>query len=503
MKIMMRTLTAAIAGLLILQGCEGLWANKMRSEKVNDEIKSKDDFFPETPAAIFVDSPTLLQRNSISIKRDPVWTQEKVETMSLNGQYLHSIMKELIGSKMVNYSFAQDEANTIVTARLGGTIKDCLETISASTGLSYVVTDNSVKWSQYVTESFPVAYIPGKYNYNIGSAASEGAQLGSSGESVSFGSDSKQYSNVSSEGGDAFDELSVVLGQIVSDFGEVSISKTTSSVIVTTTRSRMERVKNYMSKVEKSLGRQIAFDVKILRFTSNSQGQAGIDWNTVQNKATGQLKFAGGDLSSIGSSGSGAPITFAANKTIGSMSGSDVLLQILQEQGKVSVVNQPRIVTQVNRVAELELSNLQGYIAKTSITNSFGGGSGSGTTNPTVSMTPGVVQSGYSIYAMGNISGEDKVILHMASTYTDLIGITRKEVMDSAIESPQMTRSKMVNTVVLRNGATMIIGGLQLQSTAEDNASPISPSFLPTRNSHRSSVTETIALVTPVIINME
>lgn len=503
MKTTYKSLVVGLAGLVILQGCEGLWANKIQSTKVQDEIKNKESFFPETPAAIFVNAPSTQQRNVVAVKRDPAWTQETVPTMPVSGRFLHSIMKDLLGGTSVNYSFAQDEANTLVTAKLSGTVKDCLETISAATGLSYVVTNESVKWSQYLTESFPVAYIPGKYNYHIGSSGSEPQSAsGSGGEQVTFGTDSKQFSNVTSDGSDAFDELSNVLGQIVGDFGEISISKTTSSVIVTTTRSRMERVKNYMAKVEKSLGRQIAFEIKILRFTSNSQGQAGIDWNAVQNKSTGVLKFNGGDLSSLGGSGAGAPITFAANKTVGSMSGSDVLLQILQEQGKVSVVNQPRIVTQINRVAELELSNLQGYIAKTSVTNNIGGIS-SGGSNPSVEMTPGVVQSGYSIYTIGNISGDDKVILHMASTYTDLIGITRKEVMTSAIESPQMTRNKMVNTVVLRNGATMIIGGLQLQSTSEDNASPFSPGFLPTRNAHRSSVTETIALVTPVIVNMD
>lgn len=496
-----RSFTALLLILssISMTACEGLWKTKSEQRAVQKEIKEKGDFYPEAPAALWVNQPTIKPSNVVTIKRDPLWTQAQVPSTS-GTLKLHALMKIILNGASVNVAYADKEANVDVSVRVAGTIKEALETISSATGLSYEIGPNSIKWSEYVTETFPVAYIPGKYSYTIGSTAGGNDKDGGSSRAVKFGSDGNQFSNVTGSGEDAFDEMNNVLHSIVEDYGQINISRTTSSVIVSTTKSRMLRVKEYMTKVERSLGRQVAFEIKILRFTSNDQGQAGIDWNTVEQRANGVLKFQGGDLNGLEAGRSGSPVTFSTTKTVGKLAGSDLLLQVLQEQGQVTVVNQPKIVTQVNRVAELELSNLRGYIAQTSVTNNVG--SGSASTNPSVSLTPGVVESGYTIYAMANISGDDKIILHMSSVYTDLIGITRKEVSTSAIESPEMSRNKMVNTTVLRNGSTMIIGGLQLQSDRQDTASPLSPTVLPTRNSHKRQLTETIALVTPVIVDM-
>ena len=496
---MKRNLILLLAVSFLLSGCEGLWQNKMQSAEVRKEITERSDFYSEEPAAIYIDAPSLQELEYVPVKVNPSWAETVVEPLKADGAPLHYVMKQLLSGLGVNYLFGQEaDPNTPITAKISGTVKDGLETISAVTGLTYEITNDSVKWSEYITQSFSVGYIPGKNAYRIGSTPREGADsgTGSEGEQINFGTDTKQFSSITEDGQDAFAEMEKIISDIVGVYGSVTISRTTNSVIVTTTSSRMSRVKIYMAEVERALGRQIAFEIKFFRFTNSRSGSAGIDWDYVRQRSNGVLNFDGGDLASVATGST--PITFSATKTTGSEAGSKVLLGILQEQGTVSVVNQPRVVTQINRVAELELSNLTGYIAKTEVTQN-GGISSSG---PTVTLTPGVVESGYTLYTMANIAGDDKIILHMASTYTDLIGITRKEVLDSAIESPNMSRNKMVNTTVLRNGQTMIIGGLQMQSTTETNESPLSPTALPTRNSHNGSTTETIALVTPIIVDM-
>lgn len=490
-------LAALIASSIILAGCEGLWMNKIETSRVKADIEENNSFYDEEPAAIYVDAPSTQQLEHVKIKIAPSWAESEIRQQQLDGAPLHYVMKNLLTGLGVNYQFGQEaNPNTPVTAKISGTVKDGLETISAVTGLTYEMTSDSVKWSEYVTESFSVGYIPGKNSYRIGSTPKETSGGSGSAEQISFGTDTKQFSSITDEGQDPFTEMQSILDNIVGEFGTATISRSTNSVIVTTTNSRMHRVKIYMAEVERALGRQVAFEIKFFRFTSSRSGSAGIDWNYVRQRSKGVLNFDGGDLSSLTSGGT--PITFSATKSTGSEAGSNVLLGILQQQGAVSVVNQPRVVTQINRVAELELSSLTGYIAKTEVTQS-GGLSASG---PTVTLTPGVVESGYTLYAMANITGKDKIILHMASTYTDLMGIERKEVLDSAIESPNMSRNKMVSTTVLRNGETMIIGGLQMRATNETNQSPFSPTVMPTRNSHNGKITETIALVTPIILDM-
>lgn len=495
-----KLLSIALISATLLCGCEGLWQNKMQAGKVSEEIQSNNDFYPEDPAAVYIDRPGIEQMQYVPVKINPPWAESPVKTMHFDGAPIHAAMRQILSGKGVNYYFGQESsANTPINGTISGSVKESFDTISAITGLSYEIKADGVSWTQYVTESFSIGYIPGKNDYKIGSTPREGSESGSgsgSAEQISFGTDTKQFTSISAEGQDAFSEMETIIAGIVENWGSITVSRSTNSVIVTTTKSRMERVKTYMNEVERSLGRQIAFEIQFFRFTSNKSGSAGIDWDLVREKSKGVLNFDGGDLASI-SPGS-TPITFSATKTTGSEAGSKVLLGILQENGTVSVVNKPRIVTQINRVAELELSQLTGYIAKTEVTQN-----GSiGTSGPTVTLTPGVVESGYTLYTIANIAGSDKIVLHMASTYTDLIGITRKEVLDSAIESPEMSRNKMVSTTVLRNGQTMIIGGLNMNSTNEKNSSPISPTALPTRNIHSGTNTETIALVTPIIVDM-
>lgn len=501
----LRTLMLAAVIILpvtLVSGCESYFSSMKNRNATMKDIESNSDFYPEEPAAIYIDSP-MFHQSAVPVKRIPGWATAKISPINASGGLpLQFLMRQLLGDTGINYIFSDEiDTNAIINVSLSGTINQALETLSTVTGLSYKLDANAVHWSSYITKTFNVSYIPGDYNYMVGSTPKESGSNGNIGggagsENIQFGTDAKEYSSVTGKGDDAFAEIERVTKQIVSEFGEVAASRATSSIIVTTTRARMERVNSYFTSVESTLGRQVAFEIQFVRFTSKKSGQGGIDWNYIKERASSSLIFNGGDLSSL--AGGATPITFSGTVNSGSRSGSDVLLSLLEEQGVVTVSTSPRVVTQPNRVVELELSRLTGYLARTEVTQSV---SAIGA-EPSVALSPGVVQSGYNLFALANIGADDKIILHLSSTYTDLESLARREVMNSAIETPVMTRNRLVSTTVLRNGSTMILAGLGIDSSSDTGASPISASYLPTRKTQSSENTTTIALVTPIILNM-
>lgn len=489
-----------ISILITLTGCESFLFDKTGTS-VKSEIKNSS-FYPEEAAAIYVESPD--QYEEVKVENGPDWMSLPVQSInSSGGGSFHYLNSRVLSSNGINFIYADDiDPNTIINVNIHGRIKDALEDISHVSGYSYTVIGNTVNWSAYVTETFNVSYIPGDYSYMVGStnqSANGNSENGSGGsgdtEQIEFGADGQEYSSVKTTDDNAFGEVEKVTQQIVGEFGSVAASRTTSSVIVTTTRARMSLVREYFKSVESKLGRQIAFEIKLLRFTSNTSGQAGIDWNVLKETASSSLEFNGGDLASITS---GSPITFKGTKIGGLTDGSSALVSLLEQQGTVSIVNSPRVVTQPNRVVELELSDLQGYIARTEVTPS----SSLTSSDPAVSMRQGIVKSGYRLYALANIGDKDKIVLHLSSTYIPKPILERKEILNSAIETPQMTRNRLVSTTVLKNGSTMILSGLQIEASNDTNESPFSARFLPTRKTKNSTTTETIALVTPIIVDM-
>lgn len=480
---------------LSITGCESFVFDKT-GRHVEEEV-TRQDFYSEEPAAVFVKGPELYQE--VKVDDMPAWINLPVKPMQTNGALpFHFLNAKVLGDNGLNFIFSDDieDPNLPISVNIRGRIRDALDDMSHVTGYSYKVNGNTVHWSAYVTETFNVTYIPGDYSYLIGSTDDDNNNSNQSGESetVEFGGNVKEYSSVKANGKDAFTEISQVTKQIVGKYGTVASSAATSSVIVTTTKARMEQVRQYFETVEKKLGRQIAFDIKLLRFTSNIGGLAGVNWEAVKQSGSVAIDFNGGGISSLIS---GTPVTIGATKNGGRYDGSQALVSLLETQGKVSIVNSPKILTQPNRVAELELSDLMGYVSRTEVTPSTSMTS----SEPTVSIRQGIVESGYKLYALANIGHNDKIILHLSTTYIPTPVIERKEILTSAVESPKLNKSRNVSTVVMRNGETMMISGLLVESATEEAESALSSRFLPTRKSKSSFTTETIALVTPVIID--
>jgi len=245
-----------------------------------------------------------------------------------------------------------------------------------------------------------------------------------------------------------------------------------------------------MKDVNDDLSLQVELAVQVIKFQSNQSASAGVDWNLIRDTTSTTLSFDGATFSS-NSSNSGAN-AFGLTQKTGAYAASKVLLSALSEQGKVTIVTEPTIITQVNRVAELHLGQKETYISQTTTTVDSDG-------NTSTSIEPETVTSGYKLYVYTNVDDNDRIYLQISSSSTDLLSIVRKVVGENAIESPKIQENKFAQTLILRDGQTLIANRLTESVESSLSSSPISAALVPLYKKGADSTEETIVLITPRI----
>ena len=290
-----------------------------------------------------------------------------------------------------------------------------------------------------------------------------------------------------------FKEVATTLDLLLDGVGQVVLSEASSSVVVRTTPERMVSVSSYLEGLNNALSTQVLLDVKVLKFRHKTSAASGIDWSLVRQNASSTLSFAG--AIATGGPLSSAPTTLEAVATTGELSSSQILISALEEQGSVSVVTEPRILTQVNRVAELKMAEARGYIEKTTVSRDSDG-------NTSTEVVPGTVTDGYNIYVLSNVDAHDRIYLHISSMLSDILKIEKKIVGDAQIEAPNVNENQFSQTIVMRPGQTVLANSLKQVVSSNNASSPLDATNQATFKSGQQVVEETLVLITPTILRL-
>lgn len=477
-------------------------------DKRHGEARSKftSSFHGNQSGASYSDTP-VAHEATLTIVREAAWLKTPVTGRNTGGIPLEMMMESIGEQAGVRMIWSQDVNPGVGVAGFmpGGTLKQALEWTSARTGYAYSIDEKnkSVTWSKYITQNFNVSYLGGNYDYQIGSESSGGSGSGETGGGASgaggggpsigsFADKENSFSAVSGSELDVFSDIQTAVSAIVGDAGTVSVSRSTGTAVVTATPATMGKVVGYFEAIEKVLAQQIMLDVKIIRFTGDESNRRGINWDMVRNSGNDVLNFSGLTPSQNGLGVAPVLINYLTN------SGSNILVEVLDQFGDISIVTEPRVVTQSNRVVELELGNITGYLGESEVTSV----SSNSSVLPAVNLEAAYVEDGYFLFALAKVGNGDNVVLHLASRFQDLIEIVRKEAGASAIETPSVARNRFVQTVVMRNGSTLVLNALRQEVNENGAVSPVDSRSLPTFKNGRSKVVETLVLVTPVIIDM-
>ncbi len=281
--------------------------------------------------------------------------------------------------------------------------------------------------------------------------------------------------------------------------GRVSFNRVAGVMVVTDSPRAVERVEGFVKEIDERLSRRILVDVKVIEVALSNEHRLGIDWGLLMNR--GDLKafqvstkFASDNISS------GNFMTLSGNlpsvMSGSTENGASVLLRALDDFGRVEVVSQPRVVMLNNTVANIQVGQTRSYIESSTVETTASGTTVNGA-------TLNEVHGGVTLQIMGNIKGEDIFlnVTPVVSTVDDIRTITLGN--GAKLEAPE-TSMKSINAFVrLKQGETVVLGGLITRNNAKRTSSVPVLSRLPlvgklfSYESVDRRRTELVVLITP------
>lgn len=474
----------------------------------------------------------------ISLERRPQWLRNHVVIRGDQlpfSYYSRTVASGASGSVLTKYQTGLDPAMN-VTLNYSGTIAGALDLLAAKTGYVYSVHGNTIYWQALITKTFDVAFMPGGTDYLLGKDSSSGSGASSANTSQQNSSSGTVSSYVSSDSSDSefsslkgslsiWKDLDTTIKQLLSPQGKVVVSESTTSVTVNDKPSNVELVGQYIHNLNNNLSKQVLVKIQILDIKLQSGFEFGIDWQLVTNA------FHNSSFGISGNYGTPIKITALTAQTPALSSNSvpqlgltglntdgassyTILLNALSQQGKTSVVSEPRVVCLNNQVSVVRIVQQEGYAASVQNTSLGSSSSTPSSTNTVTSqITPGSVITGVTLYILPKILKNNIYLQINAdlstnngfSTFTSGAtttgsGSSATTTGGASIQLPNITEKHFNQRSMIRSGETLILSGFRQVANGANANQFLNSQALGGMGSQQLN-TETIVLITPIILD--
>lgn len=269
---------------------------------------------------------------------------------------------------------------------------------------------------------------------------------------------------------DLWQDLQAIIEGIIGtgDGRRVVVAPQAGLVTITAYPHELRAAREFIEQAQNRLQRQVILEARIVEVVLNDDYQQGINWNDLfrgsssvnkffGNEVTGSFTFTGGEVSTSGLGG-----VFGMTLNIGDFSGA---LNLLQTQGNVQVLSNPRVSAANNQKAVIKLGEDEYFVTDVSTTTITGTAT---TSTPNIELTP--FFSGISLDITPQISETGEVILHV---HPSVVQTQEQEKVvklnnDTFVLPLAQSNIRESDTIVkARNGEIVVIGGL-MQTTYTD-----------------------------------
>jgi type IVB pilus formation R64 PilN family outer membrane protein len=527
--------------ILFLSGCNAPVYNQAEGNVADvkqrvDENRQKSNETGKPIPPLIVSQDPYVDKTPINLAKQPGWLKNRIILRGDQLPFSYYSRTMVSGSSrniLTHYQVGLDEAAK-VSINYSGTVKGALDLLAAKSGYVYSVNGNSVYWQAFVTKTFDIAFMPGSSDYMMGKASGSssisnvasggGAGGGTTVSAIIDDSASSQYSNLKATLS-IWKDLESTVKQLLSKEGTVMVSESTTSVTVRDRPTNLALVSKYIANLNTNLSKQVLVKVQVLDVSLSNAFNYGINWNAVKRSLGSQfvLNADYGTPISISTlnpfmtttqiSGSGAGLPqFGVNNINGNSTGVTALINALTQQGKTSLVTEPRVVCLNNQVSVIRIVNQAGYLASVQTTSLAG--SSTGGASITTQVTPGNVVTGLTLYILPKIMG-DKVFLQVNADLSTNNGIQTISSATGAapvanasstitpppvIQVPNVTQKQFNQRSVIATGDTLILSGFRQISNQADAMQMFQSQALGGKAAMEGS-TETIVLITPIILH--
>lgn len=339
------------------------------------------------------------------------------------------------------------------------------------------------------------------------------------GTSVVTRSDSDFWSGIE-------ENLREIIGGKSAEGRSVVINRQSGVIVVRAMPNEQRDVADYLSQTERTVGRQVVLEAKVVEVELSDAYQAGINWAAIMTDGNkqyflGQRPPQGGfDVNPLNPSGEtrnvfpGTQMTEFLSDTLGGaftlaadLADFNAYIDLLGLQGRTRVLSSPRVSTLHNQKAVIKAGSDEFFV--TGIESDTTTGTAT-TTTVEYELTP--FFSGVALDVTPQISEDGRVLLHIHPTISDVTDQTKSLSVRGTTDTLPLALSQIRESdsiVKARSGQVIVIGGLMReQRTRQDYKTPLLGDIPGLGRLFRSerdqtTTTELVILLRPIVIDDE
>ncbi len=239
------------------------------------------------------------------------------------------------------------------------------------------------------------------------------------------------------------EDLSQKISEVLTkNVGQIKFDTRSNKVIVRDTAVAIEEVDRIVESFDVQES-QVLIEAKILQVVLSEEQKFGVDWEAiVRDYHDMNIK---GDFSILNSSDKGGTIT------IGTLDTDDytALLEALESTGETNILSSPRITAVNNQEARILVGSQEPYVTTTTTTPA----SGPTTTAESISF----IDVGIKLYVTPTIHRDEFITMKIRP---EVSSVTRTLTTSNNNTIPVVETSEAETVVMVKNGVTIVIGGL-------------------------------------------
>ncbi len=280
--------------------------------------------------------------------------------------------------------------------------------------------------------------------------------------------------------------------EITKGAGLITIDERTNKIAVTDYPEKLDNIALLISAFDEKTP-QVLIDAQIIELKPTDKFEMGVDWDFwIKNnfKVTNALPVGTASRLILGT----------RNAAAASRGEYKTILDILRTVGDAKVLSSPRIMVLNNQEAKILVGTKDAYITSSASQS----GSGSTITSQSVNF----VDTGIKLYVTPIINRDNFVVMKIRPEISsaEKTAITSE---DKKTEIPIITTSEAETTVMVKDGVTIVIGGLRKDTKKKDVKKipilgdiPFLGMFFRSTSDETSKI-ELIILLTPHIVSGE
>ncbi|QOR01564.1 MULTISPECIES: pilus (MSHA type) biogenesis protein MshL [unclassified Campylobacter] len=258
---------------------------------------------------------------------------------------------------------------------------------------------------------------------------------------------------ISTDRFDFWEKISEEIQSLLDENSTRPIINTNAGIItLNATPYELERVEKYLSDLNKRLKKQVLIDVSIVAVHLNHSHSSGINWQELA------FRLNGDEDDFIINKGGVRNINLKSNIE------TKAILNLLQENGKTTVLSNPKLMALNNQQAIISIGDTINYQVKES---------SKGTENGT---TISETYNNYSIFVgillniLPEISDDHKIMLRINPSLSDFkYSVDNHRQNKPRNIAPDTIQKKLSTVVEVDDGQTLILGGLISKNTISNH----------------------------------